>query len=830
MAIDSNRFPLQNAIKKILDDPNSRPALPVLEDGSSVGDDNFGEADRYDSGELSDIALNNGNLVVEVHESKDSLWYRLGQVDEKTITWGNDGKSTKYDSGAAPSVAITNNGLVVEVHRTGGLVNNLWYRLGQVEGNTITWRNDGKSIKYDNGEQPSVAINNNGLVVEAHITGGGNNNLWYRLGQVEGNTIAWRNDNKSIKYDNGQRPSLGITDDGLVVEVHMSGGPRDSLWYRLGKVEGNIINWRNNDKSIEYDIAVNPSVAITNDGLVVTVHSDSKVTLPTSPPSPSVLSYRLGQVEGDTIAWRNDDKSINYGNGGLPRVACNGHLAVETHTEGKDNLLCSVLTLPAFRSNWINLHGENSYCYCACNSATNDKQRHASNHTMKIEPGAPYFYAVLTKNDDSADFSTGAILTIQGPDGTNYDRDIQEENQLVIMSGSSVRCLIVKDPKPGDWKMTMTVPEGVGFHCECSTVPTTDVYDTVTNAQNSLQKRFLSVPAPIDFRGAAAVFDIFAVEGVAAAALVPWLALFAVAVVGVGYILANNGEKKELPTDQKLQKGKNILKATKNAGISKVKAGGKWLLDMSSTNSRTKKKEGKPMALFTWNFQGANWNDIANSPWYKTKDWFIGYSQREGNIPYNFVVACLQECGTPPSTATLVRDNIDNNPGLRSYLWPLDDRSGIILSILFYEWDDQGHRVNLAVVSTIGVETVKYIGGVLRPLIGVQFLDSYFFSIHAASGSNQGGDAWSLLNQVNNQVNSSWWVAGDYNQEPDLLTQRLQSNNVNATVCPPNAVTRPASNRKLDYAVRDANANVIVGEVPSFGDGYSDHLPVVYRL
>jgi GH18 family chitinase len=140
-------------------------------------------------------------------------------------------------------------------------------------------------------------------------------------------------------------------------------------------------------------------------------------------------------------------------------------------------------------SNWIEVKGENSYCYCACNNATDNKQRHASNHTMNVKEGAPYLYAVLTKDDDSIDFPTGAVLTIEGPDGTKYDRDIQEENQLVVMSGSSVRCLIIKDPKPGDWKMTMTVPEGVGFHCECNTVPSKDVYDTITNA---LSKRDLT--------------------------------------------------------------------------------------------------------------------------------------------------------------------------------------------------------------------------------------------------------------------------------------------------------------------------------------------------
>ena len=56
------------------------------------------------------------------------------------------------------------------------------------------------------------------------------------------------------------------------------------------------------------------------------------------------------------------------------------------------------------------------------------------------------------------------------------------------MSGSSLRCLIVKDPQPGDWKMAMTVPKGVSFHCECNTVPSQDPYTTITDTLSSTNR------------------------------------------------------------------------------------------------------------------------------------------------------------------------------------------------------------------------------------------------------------------------------------------------------------------------------------------------------
>ncbi|MEH1842371.1 MAG: NUDIX hydrolase [Nostoc sp.] len=602
--MDSNRFPLQNAIKKILDNPNTRPVLPVLKDsssigdGTSVGDDNFGKGDRYDTGRSPDIALNNGNVVVEVHETQglgSTLWYRVGDVKGKEIQWRNKDKSVKYDNGVQPSVAITDDGLVVEVHISQGLKNTLWYRLGTVKGDTIDWKNNNKSAEYDSGVYPSVAMNNNGLVVEVHKSQG-NDTLWYRVGRVKGNTIDWENNDKSIKIenDNGVRPSVSITDDGVVVMVHEKD---NTLWYRVGRVKNDGTIWVKGDqsKSVKYDNGVQPSVAVTNDGLVVEVHKSQGLK--------NTLWYRgTGQVNNNTIDSWDDKKSKDYSHGEVPKVACNGQLAVETHyfggdsIEREDSLEYSVMTLPAFRSNWINLYGDNSYCYCACNSATNNKQRHASSHTMNIKAGAPYLYAVLTKDDDSIDFPTGAILTIEGPDGTKYDHNIQEENQLVIMSGSSVRCLIVKNPKPGNWKMTMTVPGGVGFHCECNTVPSTDVYDTITETlDNSLQKRGLEQALYYGWSAIALIAAlIFGQKNEPSKSLEPsWMAA---SVDLDSYVVpgkSGDTQKVKLPPDELIKIGKavggSINQKYKNSG----KEAAQWVKNTASGKSKKKKKKVK---------------------------------------------------------------------------------------------------------------------------------------------------------------------------------------------------------------------------------------------
>ncbi|MBH8577429.1 NUDIX hydrolase [Nostocaceae cyanobacterium CENA369] len=494
MANDSNRFSSENEIKKTFDDPSSNPALPDGSgDGKSVGDKTFGKAHRYASGTYPDIAVNNNNVVVEVHQDGDDLRYRVGKVDDDKIAWSEKGHH--YDLGDPPSVDINDNGLVVEVHKSQGLNATLWYRLGKVEGDKIAWRNE-NSIRYDSGEFPSVAINNKGIVVEVHQSQGDSLTLWYNIGHVEGDRIVWRNDGKSIEYESAYTPSVAITDDGLVVAAHHLEYPNyNVVQYRLGQIKGHTIDWFDGNRSHTHAIGANTSIAITNDRLIIEVHWAEN------------LKYRLGRVRERTIDWFDKDRVKSYGDGSSPKVACNARFAVETHyTDKEDKLWSSVLTLPAshhhhpHHHHWHELHGENSYCRCACRSAGDNERKHDFHHTMKVKKGAPFLHATLTKNNHSIDFPDGAKLTVEGPDGTKYDHHIKEKDKLVVMHGDSVRCLIIKHPKPGDWKLTMTAPKGVGFHCECNTVPSKDVYDTITDTlSNSLEEMAVTQGDPVEF-------------------------------------------------------------------------------------------------------------------------------------------------------------------------------------------------------------------------------------------------------------------------------------------------------------------------------------------
>jgi hypothetical protein len=384
---------------------------------------------------------------------------------------GGFGRADRYDAGIAPDVAVNATNTVVEVHQSQN-ASTLWHRVGRVNGDGVDWSD---SVQYDDGVNPSVAIADDGLVVEVHQSQNAST-LWHRVGRVNGDGVDWSD---SVQYDDGVNPSVAIADDGLVVEVHQSQNA-STLWYHVGRVDGDTISWGD---SVGYDTGDAPSVAIASDGLVVEVHQAGRGD------SAVCWSRGFGQVDGDKINW-NDDKSLNYGSGEAPAIACNTRGAVEAHTTDQ-SLFSTVRALPALRSGWIDLYGANSYSYCSCNNTTGPDQRHRSSHALNVEAGAPYLYVVLTRDIENAEFPTGAVMTVTGPDGTKYDQDADDDDRLVIMSDSSVHCLVVKNPAPGDWVMTMDVPAGVGFWCVCSTVPSGDVYPTLDSAAQ-LNKRFIA--------------------------------------------------------------------------------------------------------------------------------------------------------------------------------------------------------------------------------------------------------------------------------------------------------------------------------------------------
>lgn len=465
-------FPLQNAIKQILDNPNSRPTLPnkslttdeISTGGGQTVGGSFGDPDEYGKGSAPDIDMNSRNVVVQVHEAltEGTLDYKVGRVKGKTVDWS---KRQKYGEGIQPTVAVNDDGLVIEAHEAN---QTLRYRVGSIDGNKI---NFSKSHKYDDGERPSIALNNNWAVVEVHKSQN-HDQLYYRVGNINGNTI---NFSESHNYDSGIRPSVAINDSGLVVEVHQSENHR-TLWYRVGKIEGAKIAWRNDGESVEYDKGKRPSVALTSDGHVVVANQRS-----------DDLWYRVGVVDGDSIDWLGESRQYNK-HGVTPAVASNDSTLVEVHgSKSSDELTASVLTLPVSEPKWTKREGQYSFLFFQMEVDDPSDERVVTKETITVKPGAPYLLANLTKGTDSAEFPNGAKLSIAGPNGIVYDAQTPSTDKSdVITSGSSLRSLILKEPAAGNYTVSLTVPTSVAFSFSFLTLPYRNVSQALTSSKSAL--------------------------------------------------------------------------------------------------------------------------------------------------------------------------------------------------------------------------------------------------------------------------------------------------------------------------------------------------------
>ncbi len=222
------------------------------------------------------------------------------------------------------------------------------------------------------------------------------------------------------------------------------------------------------------------------------------------------------------------------------------------------------------------------------------------------------------------------------------------------------------------------------------------------------------------------------------------------------------------------------------------------------------------MRIITWNMQGGN--DSAESKW--TKGVSILLSQAKADA------VCLQESGAPSGNIKELDELkwVGNPPSelkYSYYLWtPLKES----YYVLWVNTDSSGNtgRVNLAVVSPTEPKAFLYGDPGLkdgRPSIGL-ILEDNVFSIHAFAKG--GGDSDGLIKNVEALGLQSWKVAGDFNREPNTWTPSY------GVTCPPDKVTRPESNKKLDYMVKLKGMSVKGTVLDNFI--LSDHYPVVFDV
>jgi GH18 family chitinase len=333
-----------------------------LTEGSTIDPQ---KALKYETGKYPSVAINDLDMVVEVHEGADNddLCYRVGEVDKETnrVDW----KSTqpdRYTTGHKPSVAINNSKLVVAAHQ-GMHGQDLAFRIGAIVTKPdktldIVWKKeDSHGNNYERGSRPSVAINNNGLVVEVHA-GLDKDQLCCIIGKVSKDKaiIEWeeregkkgqnlyeeyKDKDTKAPLDKVKNLSVAVNDSNLVAIVysviHITG--KDYLYICFGEIKANHLNLMPYEESTSkfFDaytesarITQNLSIAINNRNQIVEVHEGT---------DNQDLCYQFGKFYVNSSA---SDKRVKvtwepsnlYAQGKAPKIACNTHVAVEVHHSG----------------------------------------------------------------------------------------------------------------------------------------------------------------------------------------------------------------------------------------------------------------------------------------------------------------------------------------------------------------------------------------------------------------------------------------------------------------------------------------------------------------
>ena len=279
------------------------------------------------------VALADERIAVLVHEGQGDaeLHHCVGMVGEEgTVEWGNRRQCAK---GVNPSVAANDVRIVVEVHEN-QWENRLWCKYGIVNPDTkeLTWS---QSQFYGRGTQPTVALRMDGRLVEMHEEKHRfKKHLCYRLGQldIENQCIRWE---ESVKIGKGKNPSVAVSDEGVVLEMHENDSD-NGLCYTVGELRESHIEW---GEVQQYDVGIAPCVCIRNwSNQVLVVHQDA---------TSETLYYHGGLVnlKDRVIDWQPGKHNTMKGKS--PGIAIgNSGVMVGVQIQGGSSMACVVGSIP----------------------------------------------------------------------------------------------------------------------------------------------------------------------------------------------------------------------------------------------------------------------------------------------------------------------------------------------------------------------------------------------------------------------------------------------------------------------------------------------------
>lgn len=264
--------------------PELRARVGQLTNGVVTIYDEF----KFDTGSFPSVGINDNGQVVSTHQQNNgglSLYYNTGVINGNKIDWNQGGVGTFYTTGQETSVDLNNDGLLVEVHKA-NVSESMWSLVGRLEGDGIFWTQG--STQFDSGRKPNVALNNNNAIAQFHeTTKFFPGRIFNNAGKIDdGLKVRWFGSHESDGFLSAS-PKVDMNDSGLSVQVHAS--TNGGMYYRIGTLIDDDRLILENDavqflQAFEYDVTIN------NNGQVLLVYTNEDTTKAEN------LRYITGQI------------------------------------------------------------------------------------------------------------------------------------------------------------------------------------------------------------------------------------------------------------------------------------------------------------------------------------------------------------------------------------------------------------------------------------------------------------------------------------------------------------------------------------------------------
>ena len=170
------------------------------------------------------------------------------------------GSAPRRARGKFPSVSINRNGVIVEAHQPSSSSTTMYYQVGTINRDDVNFYEERAIV--GSGKYPNVAINDNNQVVEVHE--GTPRQILYNVGPLDNHRVQWQC--SSTRLCPGMFPALAVCDNRAVI-THDKALGRFSTYYYVGIINegGTAINWGQKLPLFEGSTVSHTAVAINNE-------------------------------------------------------------------------------------------------------------------------------------------------------------------------------------------------------------------------------------------------------------------------------------------------------------------------------------------------------------------------------------------------------------------------------------------------------------------------------------------------------------------------------------------------------------------------------------